>query len=201
MKKISLRTSFFIGFILSLALVGIIFFFFRQNLGIREEKRVDSSSIIERIANIQELSVIEYHYTSVIGLKSSKKFQEISIPFTGKSFLATYDGVIKAGIEMDEAVVKTEEKKVYITIPKAKITNHTIDESSLVVYDESKNILNPIKIEDYNEALKSEKSSMEEKAKANGILTHAEERAVLLLRSLLTDLQFEDITVEIADTN
>ncbi|MDO4720287.1 MAG: DUF4230 domain-containing protein [Peptostreptococcaceae bacterium] len=201
MKKISLRTSFFIGFIFSLVLIGVLFLFFRQNLGIQEEKRYDSSSIVERIADIQELSVIEYHYTSVIGLKSSKKFQEISLPFTGKSFLATYDGVIKAGIEMDEAVVKVEEKKVHITIPKAKITNHNIDENSLLVYDESKNILNPIKIEDYNEALRSEKSSMEEKAKANGILTHAEERAVLLLRSLLMDLQFEDITVEISDTN
>lgn len=199
MKKFSFRTAFFTGFILSLIVVAIFLFLFRENFGIKEEKQYDSSSIVERITNIQELSTVEYHYTSVIGLKSSKKFQDISLPFTGKSFLATYEGVIKAGIELDKARIDTVENKVHIRLPKAKITNHNIDESSLAVYDESKNILNPIKIEDYNEALRLEKSSMEEKAKSSGILLQAEERAILLTRSLLSDLPLEEVIVEVAE--
>lgn len=158
----------------------------------------NSSSIINRITSIQELSLIEYHYTSVIGLKSNKSIQEIPIPFTGKSFLATYDGVIKAGIDLEKSKVTITEDAISVIIPKARITNHIVDESTLIVYDESKNILNPIKIEDYNEALKLEKKNMEDKALKNGILSQAEEQAVTLINSILSDIEYEQIAVTVS---
>lgn len=196
MKKISIKYAVLLSIILSLILSLISFSILQRKSSLQEENTYSVSSIIEKIAFIQELSLVKYHYTSVIGLKSNKKFQEIDLPFTGKSFLASYDGFIEAGIDLKKATIEISERNIHIQLPKPTVTQHNIDEKSLVVYDESKNILNPIKIEDYNEALKKEKEAMEEKAIANGILKQTEEQADLLLKNFLSQLGFEDVQIE-----
>lgn len=195
MKKISVKYTILLSLIFAAVFFLIALFFMPKDWKIREEKTYNASSIVEKISFIQELSLVEYHYTSVIGLKSNKKFQEMTLPFTEKSFLATYEGLIKAGIDLQPSDIEILDKNIRLTLPRAKITQHSIDEKTLVIYDESRNILNPIKIEDYNEALKQEKETMEQKAVNSGILTQAEEQAALLLRAFLTEMGFE--TVEI----
>lgn len=196
MKKISIRYTLIFSLILSTVFSSIAFSVLQKKLSVQEETTYNASSIIEKIAFIQELSLVKYHYTSVIGLKSNKKFQEIDLPFTGKSFLASYDGFIEAGVDLEKASIEISQQNIRLVLPKPILTEHSIDEKSLVVYDESKNILNPIKIEDYNEALKREKQVMEEKAIANGILKQSEEQATLLLKNFLSELGFEDISIE-----
>lgn len=158
----------------------------------------NSSSIVQSIDQISELSVVQYNYTTVIGLKQSKSLNNVEIPFTGKSFLATYDGEIKAGVQLaadilDHAVA--EGSSVTLTLGKAEITNHSVDESSLVVYDQSKNIINQIEIEDYNNAIVEEKKNMEQKAIESGILEQAEERADVILRKLLLDMGYQEVKI------
>lgn len=196
MKKISLRYTLFSGFVLACIFTLAFVLIFNYH-AVEEQSVYTASSIIQKILPIQEFSLVEYHYTSVIGLKSSKSLGELPLPFTQKFFLATYDGTIKAGIDMNQANIEILDNKVSVILPKAKITNHNIDEQSLVVYDESKNILNPIKISDYNDALKQEKAAMEKKASENGILKQAEEKAKTLTESMLKDLNFEQVLVTI----
>ena len=75
-----------------------------------------------------------------------------------------------------------------------------IDENSVKVYDESQNAFNPIKITDYNEALKKEKNTMIDDALKQGILKEANEQAKLAISALLQGLGFEkiEVTEEIA---
>lgn len=158
----------------------------------------DSSSVFERIQNIQELSLVQYNYTGVVGFQDNKTLADIDIPFTQKFFLVKFDGLIKSGINLQEIEldINSETNSAVITLPEAEIMQNSIDERSLIVYDQSMNILNPIKIEDYNNAIAQEKDDMEKKAIENGILEQSKTQAEMLLTSLLTEIGFENITIQ-----
>ncbi len=163
-----------------------------------DQPAYDSSSVFERIQQIQELSLVQYNYTGVVGFKDNKTLADIDIPFTKKYFLVKFDGLIKAGINLEEIKLDIDEKtnSASVTLPKATIMQNSIDEKSLTVYDQSMNILNPIKIEDYNNAIADEKDMMEKKAIEKGILEQSNTQAKLLLTSLLTELGFETINIK-----
>lgn len=163
-----------------------------------DQPEYDSSSVFERIQNIQELSLVQYNYTGVVGFQDNKTLADIDIPFTQKFFLVKFDGLIKSGIDMQEIEldINSETNSAVITLPEAEIMQNSIDERSLIVYDQSMNILNPIKIEDYNNAIAQEKDDMERKAIENGILEQSQTQAEMLLTSLLTEIGFENVTIQ-----
>ncbi len=155
----------------------------------------DSSSVFERIEPIREVSLIKYNYTGVAGYEDSRTIADIDIPLTKKHFLVKYDGYIKAGVDFEDISIDVRESKVEIKLPKAKIIESAIDEKSLVVYDESMNILNPIRIEDYNNVIIAEKEKMEAEAIGKGILEQAGDQAEIMIRSMITDMGFEEIKI------
>lgn len=194
MKTIKIKYALF----MSLTLAILISWGFLAWVNTEDKLNYNSSSIIQSIEQISELSLVQYNYTTVIGLKANKSIGKVDIPLTGKSFLATYDGLIKAGVELPDNLLdqaEVQDKRIALKLPKAVITNHAVDESSLVVYDQSKNIINLIKIEDYNNAIVEEKKEMEQKAIESGILTQAEERAALMLKGLLANLGYTQVEI------
>lgn len=187
------------GIILLLVLINILLIAAIFVITRGEDQPVyDSSSVFERIQNIQELSLVQYNYTGVVGFQDNKTLADIDIPFTQKFFLIKFDGLIKSGINLQEIEldINSETNSAVITLPEAEIMQNSIDERSLIVYDQSMNILNPIKIEDYNNAIAQEKDDMEKKAIENGILEQSKTQAEMLLTSLLTEIGFENITIQ-----
>lgn len=187
------------GIILLLVLINILLIAAIFVITRGEDQPVyDSSSVFERIQNIQELSLVQYNYTGVVGFQDNKTLADIDIPFTQKFFLVKFDGLIKSGINLQEIEldINSETNSAVITLPEAEIMQNSIDERSLIVYDQSMNILNPIKIEDYNNAIAQEKDDMEKKAIENGILEQSKTQAEMLLTSLLTEIGFENITIQ-----
>ena len=59
------------------------------------------------------------------------------------------------------------------------------------VFDETRNIFNPITIEDYNGFQNDQKDAMEQKAVENGLLTQAKTNAQTVIRQFLTPLAQE----------
>lgn len=187
------------GIILLLVLINILLIAAIFVITRGEDQPVyDSSSVFERIQNIQELSLVQYNYTGVVGFQDNKTLADIDIPFTQKFFLVKFDGLIKSGINLQEIEldINSETNSAVITLPEAEIMQNSIDERSLIVYDQSMNILNPIKIEDYNNAIAQEKDDMEKKAIENGILEQSKTQAEMLLTSLLTEIGFENVTIQ-----
>ena len=154
-----------------------------------------ASSVFERIVDIQEISLVQYNYTGVVGFEDRKTVADINVPFTRKHFLVKYDGYIKGGIDFDEIDIEVFERRVSVRLPKPRIIDNVIDESSLVVYDESNNIFNPIKIEDYNDALIMEKAKMEQEAMEKGILDRVQSQATSLINTIVIDMGFEEIDI------
>ena len=75
---------------------------------------------------------------------------------------------------------------IKINLPKAEILSNEIDESSIEVYDESANIFNPIKIDDYTTFALEQKSLVEKEAIKNGLLDEAEVKAKRTIMNYVT---------------
>lgn len=152
----------------------------------------------QQLRDIQELSTVEYHYTNMGRFENQKDFYGWKVPFTTKSFIVAYDGVIKAGVDMSEMKIEVSGKTITVTMPEAKVLSHEMDEESLEVYDETHNIFNPIEIEDYTQFTADQKESIEVRALDNGLLTSAAQRAENTVRGLIEALPgMEEYTLTI----
>lgn len=132
----------------------------------------------ERLQAVQKLVSTEYYYTQMGSFEEQKDFYGWNIPFTTKRFIVSYDGVIKAGVDLSQVKVEVEEGRVTVELPQAAIISHEIPEDSIKVLDESNNVLNPIRIEDYTDFTQAQKQEMEAQAIGNGLLEIAKGKAV-----------------------
>lgn len=189
-KRINFVTIFFILTTLLLAILLVTNQFTKD-----KERGYDSTTILNRVVPIQELALVKYNYSGVIGYKDFLKIMRINVPLTEKSFLLKYNGYIKAGVDFKDMKVEVTEKDVHISLPKPKILDTLIDEKSIRVYNESMNAFNPIKISDYNEAIMKEKDTMINDAITQGILRDATKQAEMVLTSIMKDMGFEKITI------
>lgn len=147
--------------------------------GREQQPTITSDLLGQQLRSVQELVSVEYHYTNMGKFENQLDFYGWKVPFTTKSFLVSYDGVIKAGVDLSGAEVDVDElrKAVTITLPESKILSHEIPEDSLQVFDETRNIFNPIPIEDYTGFTRDQKAEVEQKAIDEGLLTDAAEKA------------------------
>lgn len=141
-----------------------------------------------QLQQVSHLTTIEYHYTNMGQFEQHGEFYGVTLPFSTKRFLVSYDGAILAGIDLEQAKIGISDTALTVTLPEARIVSHEMDEQSLEVFDETRNIFNPITIEDYNGFLADQKDVMEAKAIENGLLSNADGQARLILQQLLEPL-------------
>lgn len=175
-----------------LALVLFVYSFMKLGFFSEGEQKITSTGIGGTFSEIAELSVEEYNFTNVGQFdEEGLKFFGIGVPFTGKSFLITYDGVVKAGIpdlsridiDIDDAA-----QTITLTSPKVEVTNAEIDPNSITVYDQSMNPFNQFEVEDLSSFLAIERDNAQQKAIDRGLLERAEARSETLLEAHVTAL-------------
>ena len=166
-----------------------------------DNQREELSAVVlqNQIANIKELGTVTYEYTELGQYESSKDFYGTKIPFTTSKFIITYDGTIKAGIDMNLASVKIDEitQKIEIVVPAAKILSHEIHEDSVKVFDEKNSIFNALTVADYASFYADQKKEVESKARAQGLLSQARTQAKLAVQELVTPVLPEGWELEI----
>lgn len=168
--------------ILVIAIIGAAAYFIGVRNGkLAEKPTITSSTIESQIKSIKELSTVQYYYTNMGSFENQNEFYGIKIPLTLKKFIVTYDGVIKAGISLEDVKVTVSEDKIIVNLPPGEILSHEIYEDSLMIYDEKNSIFNPINIDDYSSFTKDQKSTMERKAIERGILEEAIKEAKLAI--------------------
>lgn len=153
----------------------------------------------EQLQTVQQLVSLEYYYTNMGSFENQKDFHGWKVPFTTKRFIVSYDGVIKAGVDLSRAKVTVLDRAVTVTLPKAAILSHEIPEESIQVFDESSNVFNPIRIQDYTGFTLEEKKAVEERAVENGLLAAAEEKAqdaVAAFLGLVPEMEGCTLTVQ-----
>ena len=189
-RRFNFITLFFIATTILLAILLV-----SVNFSKEKELGYDSTAVLNRVVPIQELALIKYNYSGVIGYKDFVKILKINVPLTEKSFLLKYNGYIKAGVDFENMKVEVSGKDVHICLPKARILDTMIDEKSIKVYNESMNAFNPLTIADYNKAIVKEKDTMVNDAISQGILKDATKQAEVVLTSIMKDMGFENIKI------
>lgn len=187
-----------IAVVLVAAAILIVFFTGMLRGGREHTPEITADLLGQQLREVSDLVTVEYHYTNMGKFENTLDFYGWQVPFTTKSFIVSYDGVIRAGVDLSAAEIRTGGKTVTVVLPAAEILSNEIDEDSLEVYDETHNIFNPITISDYNGFTADQKQSVEQKAIDNGLLTAGRERAEEAVRDLLTMLPgMEEYTVEV----
>ena len=150
------------------------------------ETKIEVNTIKESILNISELSTLSYYYGDVaVFIEEKSKFLGIPLLGTGKSFIVLYYGEMKIGIDASQLSVEVTDNKIIINMPSAKVLSHSVDESSVSLYDEKSGLFNPISVTDYLNLISERKAEMEEKAYSNGLFSQAQENAEEQIKSLL----------------
>ena len=170
------------GIIILVGLVVLVFgsYFLGMKAGVFNAKpEISSDIVLEQLQDVKELTTLKYTYTNVGSFENENEFYGVKIPFTLKKFIVSYDGNLSAGIDLDDVAVNVDNKgkKINITMPKAKILSHQIDEDSLTIFDEKNSIFNQFKIEDFQQFRVAEMKKVENDMIEKGFLDQAEERS------------------------
>ena len=172
------------------AAVGLACFFAGQAAvrNSQENAKLDAVVVENRLTQISELATVSYQYTNMAQFSSSNDFYGVTLPFTTKEFILTYDGVIKAGVDLAQAKVTVGDTAATVILPAARILSHEIDEGSVEVFDEKTSIFNPFTVEDFASFQADQKAEMEAKALEKGLLAQAVEQAEKSVSALLTPI-------------
>ncbi|MCI8539973.1 MAG: DUF4230 domain-containing protein [Erysipelotrichaceae bacterium] len=149
------------------------------------EPKITSTNVFNQLQEVNELTTLEYHYTKVGKFENSLTLNGWEIPLTKKSFLLTYQGIVKFGVDMSLAEVVVKNHEITVVLPDIEVISNVIDESSIEVYDETRNLFNPIKIEDYANFATQQKDMVEEEALENGLFSQAATKAEAVIVKLL----------------
>ena len=195
-RKLRLKTK--LALIAALLAALAVSFVLGAVLTHRDAAPVITSELLgQQLSSIRELSTVEYHCK----FENQVDFYGWKVPFTTKSFIVAYDGLIKAGVDLSDVEIQVQGEKISISLPAPAILSHEIDEESIEVFDQTHNIFNPIEITDYTGFTADQKSALENKAIENGLLTAAAQRAEGAVEGLLSALPGLDgytVSVEVA---
>jgi len=150
-----------------------------------QEVSLDAVMLQNQITSMSELATVTYTYTELGQYESSKEFYGVKMPLTTNKFILTYDGIIKAGVDMSQVYLRINDRTVTVMLPAAEILSHEIDEESVKIFDEKTSIFNAFTVKDYTEFYADQKKSVEAKALSKGLLEEAGHQAETAVRQLL----------------
>lgn len=165
-----------VGIIYGAAQLGII-----RGFGLAKgEVSITSTTIRNSFNDIAELATEEYRYAGVGKFaEGNAQVGGVDIPLTGKSFLVTYEGEVKAGIaNLGDVGVDLNEstKTVTITPPPVEVLSSQIFPESIETYDQSLNPFNQITVQDVANFQRQLQEKGTTEAIEGGLLERAQNR-------------------------
>lgn len=181
-------------------LIGAFLFFGITNLNIEQSTpKISQTSVRDQLQSASELITTKYHYSEVGRYENSLEINGWSIPLTNKYFILTYEGEVQLGVDLSQADISVKDSIIQIELPPVQVLSNTIDEDSIEVYNESKNVFNPISINDYKEFAIQQKDKVEEELKEKQIYKTAEENTIQSIEKILSlsDHVNENYTIQV----
>lgn len=167
-----------------------------------EQKRIQTDIIREELEQISKYSAYEMNYTSVLFYSEANQIFGMDIPLTKNRLLATIDGKMNIGIHAEKVEFSTKaDAKGNITevtalVPHSEILDNYTDQDTLQIYDETNNIFNPVKVENYSKLIVDSEKKEEEKVLRSDVLTQSDERIQKIITSYLHSVFGEDVKIQ-----
>ena len=183
----------FILIFILIAFISGIFFANKQT-----EPEITSTLIQNRIEQASDLVTTKYHYTKVGKFENSLNLNGWSIPLTNKYFILTFEGEIQLGTDLSKANIEISDTTIHVTVNKPTVISNSIDESSIEVYDETKNIFNPISVSDYKAFAVEQKEKALSEAKKKGLMKTAQENTKKSIKQIISIIpDTDDYNIEV----
>ena len=187
------KKNLFILICILVAFIGGMFFMNNQT-----EPEITSTLIQNRIEQASGLVTTKYHYTKVGKFENSLNLNGWSIPLTNKYFILTFEGEIQLGTDLSKANVEIDDSTIHVTVDKPAVISNSIDESSIEVYDETKNIFNPISVSDYKAFALEQKDKALSEAKEKGLMKTAQENTKKSIKEIVSIIpDTDEYTIEV----
>lgn len=158
-------------------------------LNIKNDKPIITTNHLkEQVNSIGELATLKYIYTNASRKEGSLTWLwGWTLPFSDSSLLVTYDGMIKAGIDLKDITFAVNESSHVITVsmPKSRILDNNIPQETINVLEVKDGLFNPVTFADYNQFISEEKKVMENRAIDLGVLTDADKEAKATVEAFL----------------
>ena len=119
------------------------------NIKLVRDSEIGVSGVLTEIKQIAQFDTVEMYFNEILDYREAIKINDIQIPFTEKSFIFVVKAKVQAGIDLaslSEEDVRIEDKKITLTLNKAKITSREITEYK--AYDEKDGLFNRVNNED-----------------------------------------------------
>lgn len=156
----------------------------------------DTSKVLNTIEKVAELSTSKYNYSNIVTITKDKSFKNIKIPFTQKSFIIKYNGIVKGGVNLkDITVVNNTKNSITININKWGIIEHYIDEENIYVYDIKNALFNRVNVNEVIKELSNSKKEYEKKIIDEGFLKEIKESVHKNLESNLKNLGYKEVII------
>ena len=159
----------------------------------------DMELLKEQITEISEMATLEYRYSGKATYEGeSLKLFGKNVPFTAKSMIVYYEGIIKLGSDLSGIEIEPGEERdqLIVTIPHSKILSHEIDEDTWEVLDVKNGLFNRVTLEDNGEFVKQQKKNREKEVNKSDLPDQADEKMVSQLTGFLT-MAYPDIQLEV----
>lgn len=183
----------FILIFILIAFISGIFFANKQT-----EPEITSTLIQNRIEQASDLVTTKYHYTKVGKFENSLNLNGWSIPLTNKYFILTFEGEIQLGTDLSKANIEISDSTIHVTVNKPTVISNSIDESSIEVYDETKNIFNPISVSDYKAFAVEQKEKALSETKKKELMKTAQENTKKSIKQIISIIpDTDDYNIEV----
>ena len=168
---------------------------------VEEKTTIDVTALSDGLHDIGILVTEEYYFTDIVDYSESLQlFSSFKIPFTETSYIASYDGVVTAGINFSDITVVWQEDTgtLQIVLPKASVQNVDIDPESFLLRSSKNGIGTKLTVDDVNESLIELERTAKENALSKGLLDRADENAVHLVENFVKSVMGDEkYTLEI----
>lgn len=156
----------------------------------------DTTKVIDTISQVLDINTVKYNYSNVVTVKKDKSINEIKIPFTEKSFVVKYDGVVNAGVKPENIkVVKNDGNDITIEIKKCEILDHYIDDDNFYVYDIKSSIFNKLKVQEIIDDVSKYKKEYEDKLIKEGFIDEVKNNTKLSIENILKNIGYKNVEV------
>ncbi len=156
----------------------------------------DDSKVLDTISKTLELNTVKYNYSNLITVKKDKTINNIKLPFTEKSFIIKYEGVINGGIRSEDVkIISNEGDSIKIEINECKILDHYIKDDGIYVYNTKESIFNKIEIQEVLDDISKYKKDYEKKVLEEGFLQEIEISTKENLTSILSSMGYNNIEI------
>lgn len=170
--------------------------YFISNRYKKENIYKDNIKVINTLSQVLNINTVKYNYSNIVEIKKDKSINNIKIPFTEKSFIIKYNGVINGGVKPEDIeIVNNTGNEIIIEINKCQILDHYIDDENIYIYDVKSSIFNKLDIQEVLDDMSNYKREYEEKIISEGFMEEIQENTKVSIENILKGMGYNVVNI------